>query len=57
MARPTHEGYDRVLPLAAVGDGRYAAPFAPPLAGQWEVRLSAIGGPAPFRTAERIRVP
>lgn len=41
LRRPTQEGYDRDIALARVGPGRYAAEVALPLAGQWDIVLSA----------------
>ena len=35
--RPTHEGYDFVVPLEAVGSGLYSAAFAAPLDGLWDM--------------------
>lgn len=38
--RPTQEGHDFEVVLAPTGDGAYAAEFALPLPGQWDVRVS-----------------
>lgn len=52
--RPTHEGYDFVVPLDAEGSGRYSASFAAPLAGLWDLRLTVTRGEDLFVTTERI---
>jgi nitrogen fixation protein FixH len=56
LVRPTHEGHDRVLTLAGLGDGRYGADLEVPLAGQWLVRVRAKGSGNVVRLNERIMV-
>ena len=55
--RPTHEGYDRELVFVAHGDGRYIATTALPLAGQWELRVTASRADEIFKLRQRIQVP
>jgi nitrogen fixation protein FixH len=52
--RPTHEGHDFVVELAADGAGTYAAPFAAPLPGVWDLRLIATRGDDRYVAAERV---
>jgi nitrogen fixation protein FixH len=52
--RPTHEGYDFVVPLEPTGSGRYSAAFAAPLAGLWDMRLIVTRGDDLFVTTERV---
>lgn len=40
--RPTSEGHDFTVTLAAAGDGRYTAAFELPLPGLWDVRLEVL---------------
>lgn len=55
LSRPTHQGYDHDLVLAASGGGRYSADAALPLAGQWDLRLRAQrGGKALYSTEQRF---
>ncbi len=52
--RPTHEGHDFELPLQSLGGGRYAAEFAFPMAGQWDVRVTANRGEDRFLMQDRV---
>ena len=55
LRRPTHEGSDQAVVLARSGPGRYRADVALPLAGQWDLRLSARSpAGAQYRLEERI---
>ncbi len=57
LVRPTHEGFDDGVALDHRGAGTYAAFVAPPLAGQWEVRVQAFRGDQVYQGVERIQVP
>jgi len=57
IVRPTHEGYDREIPLAAAGNGVYRAVVTLPLPGLWEVRLHAYRGDAVFQDSRRVNLP
>ena len=52
--RPTHEGYDFVVPLEPTGSGHYSAAFAAPLAGVWDLRLIVTRDDDLFVTTERV---
>lgn len=52
--RPTHEGYDFVVPLQPAGSGLYSAAFAAPLEGLWDLRLVVTRGSDLFVTTERV---
>lgn len=52
--RPTHEGHDFMVELAADGAGAYAAPFTAPLPGVWDLRLIATRGDDRYVTTERV---
>jgi nitrogen fixation protein FixH len=52
--RPTHEGYDFVVPLEPAGSGLYSAAFAAPLAGLWDLRLIVTRGADLYVTTERV---
>ena len=54
--RPTSEGHDFTLELAYVGNGRYAADFALPLAGQWDIRIIAGHPQGDYQEVKRIVV-
>ncbi len=56
LVRPTHVGYDFALPLDPEGGGRYAADIRFPLAGQWDVRVTARRGADRYRLTRRISV-
>lgn len=55
--RPTVKGHDRDVTLAPVGPGSYATLQELPLAGVWDLELTATGGPMPYSTNRRIIVP
>jgi nitrogen fixation protein FixH len=58
LERPAAKGFDRDLPLAAQGNGVYAAETVLPLKGQWEARLVAgRAGAPPLRLRSRVQVP
>ena len=54
FVRPTNDGDDVTIPLAAEGAGRYGAPVALPHAGNWDVRVRAGGIGEPWFASERI---
>ncbi len=56
LVRPTHEGFDREVSLVSDRAGRYATPLDFPLAGQWQVRVEALGRDTPYRLSGRIMV-
>ncbi len=56
FVRPTHEGDDVTVLLAAEGAGRYGVPVALPNAGNWDVRLRAEGIGKPWFASQRIWV-
>ena len=56
IVRPTHSGHDFTVDLPHVGQGRYAADVAFPLAGQWEVRLTAEDSAGTYRLWDRVIV-
>lgn len=55
--RPTNEGHDKALNFMAQGKGVYTAPVDLPLAGQWELRVTATRGSDVFKMRPRIQVP
>jgi nitrogen fixation protein FixH len=57
LERPTSEGYDQDLPLAAEGDGRYGTDARVSLPGQWDLRVVAARGPDHFHWRTRVIVP
>jgi len=52
--RPTHEGYDFVVPLEQTGSGLYSAAFAAPLPGLWDLRLIVTRDTDLYVTSERV---
>ncbi len=55
LRRPTQEGFDQTLDLLSRGQGEYGARTVLPLAGQWQVRLTAQRGASEvFRSESRI---
>lgn len=57
MMRPASAGFDRVLDLAPAGEGAYAGVAPPPLAGQWDVEVAAVGrGGARYAMLHRVVV-
>ena len=57
FVRPTHTGYDFSLKLADRGKGRYRAAVAPPLPGQWDVRVTILHPFGEYRMTRRLMVP
>jgi nitrogen fixation protein FixH len=57
LRRPTNQGHDQSLRLAARGDGRYDASVTLPLAGQWDAVLEARRGGDRFTARARLFVP
>jgi nitrogen fixation protein FixH len=39
--RPVHKGFDREMPFAFMGDGRYGAVMALPMRGKWHLKFEA----------------
>lgn len=56
LVRPTHEGFDSALTLAAEGNGRYSGSVEIPLPGLWEVRLQIARQDDVYRHSERFQV-
>ena len=56
LVRPSNEGLDTTVIPRPLGDGRYAASFVLPAAGQWELRLVAQGGDVAWQHSERLFV-
>lgn len=56
FVRPTHAGFDFSVDLAARGAGRYRGAVAPPLPGQWEVRVTLRHPSGEFRMTQRMTV-
>lgn len=54
--RPTNEGDDVTVLMAAEGAGRYGAPVALPYAGNWDVRVRAEGIGEPWFASQRLWV-
>lgn len=57
FTRPVREGFDRSVMLAAIGQGRYAAPIELPLPGQWDMVVEARGANTLYRAAARVFAP
>lgn len=57
LVRPTQEGYDMTVALAAEGGGIYAAGVELPLPGLWEIRTQIARRSDVFRTALRTLAP
>lgn len=57
ILRPTREGHDQEVPLAAAGNGVYRAVVTFPLPGQWDVRIHAYRDDAVFQESRRVRLP
>jgi len=57
ILRPTVEGFDREVPLAAAGNGIYTGRVDFPLPGQWTVRIHAYRGNDVFQESRRVRLP
>lgn len=56
FVRPVAEGYDRTVALAPVGEGRYRADVALPMAGQWDARVLATGERGRLQAVKRLRL-
>jgi len=56
IVRPTNAGSDFSIPLRPLGDGRYAADIAFPLAGQWRAEILAHRGTARHRLNRRFEL-
>ena len=56
LVRPTHEGHDLEVDLPYHTAGTYRASLEVPLAGQWDVRVSARRGDAVVRLRERVHL-
>jgi nitrogen fixation protein FixH len=56
FTRPVGKAAEIAVTLAALGGGRYAAPAALPLAGQWEMVVTVDGARDRFIAADRVIV-
>lgn len=56
LLRPVQEGHDLKVHLDHQGNGSYAADVDLPLAGQWDVQLTAKARGHTYRLAERIHL-
>lgn len=56
FTRPVGKAAEVRVTLASLGDGRYAAPVALPLAGQWDMIVTVDGARDRFIAAERVIV-
>lgn len=56
LDRPLQEGFDRMIKLEEIGQGRYAATVDLPLEGQWNVRLTVVARDHRYQLAERIHL-
>ena len=56
LIRPVQEGFDQTASLVERGDGRYDATIDLPLAGQWDVHLTADARGKTYSLARRIHV-
>ncbi len=56
LIRPTHEGHDVAVILKTEGNGRYTAPVAVPLPGQWTLRVHAKRGNTVFQDTRKIKI-
>ncbi len=54
FVRPTSEGNDFSIPLAALGDGTYRATFTLPLTGLWDIHIDVIRGADRFVQTRRV---
>lgn len=54
--RPTQDGYDFVIPLTAVSDGRYVSSSLSAKAGQWDVRIYVSWKQKQYQKVQRIIV-
>lgn len=56
LLRPVQEGHDLKVHLDDQGNGSYAADVDLPLAGQWDIQLTAKARNKTYRLANRIHV-
>ena len=56
LVRPTHEGFDSETVFDFTRNGRYAANFTFPMAGQWDIHLLVTRADQEHRSARRITV-
>jgi len=56
LVRPSNEGLDTTVIPRPMGDGRYAASFVLPAAGQWDLRLVAHNDDLAWQHSERLFV-
>ena len=56
VVRPTSEGHDFMVELSYAGQGRYAADFAFPLPGQWDIRVVADHSQGDYQEVKRVIV-
>ena len=56
IVRPVQSGHDLTVRLDDQGGGRYAAIVDLPLAGQWDIRLTAKARDSSYSLVERIHV-
>ncbi len=55
FTRPTHQGHDLDLELAALGTGRYQGEAVLPLPGQWDLHIRALrDGEALYTREQRL---
>ncbi len=54
--RPTSEGHDVRLDLPYLGEGRFAAPVALPLPGQWDLRVEIHHATGDYQDEQRLFV-
>ena len=56
LQRPLERGYDQRLVLRSAGSGRYSADVEMPLAGNWNVKVTARRGLERYQQSERLFV-
>ena len=56
LIRPTTQGHDVTLALPYLGAGRYGAPVALALEGQWDLRVAVRHATGDYQDQTRIRV-
>jgi len=56
LLRPVQEGHDMTVHLHDQGNGNYSAAVDLPLAGQWDIQLTAKARDQTYRLAERIHI-
>lgn len=54
--RPTSEGHDVALDLPYLGEGRFGAPVALPMPGQWDLRVEIQHATGDYQDEKRISV-